>query len=300
VKIAVTGAYSYSGKYITRRLLDRGEDVLTLTGHPHRADPFGGRVSALPLDFSRPDQLEVALSGCQVLVNTYWIRFDRGSNTQKAAVDNTRRLLAAAARSGVRRVIHVSITNPSLDSPLSYFRGKAENELAVMGSGMSHAILRPTVLFGAEDILINNIAFLLRRFPVFWMPGAGDYRLQPIFVDDLAELAVSAVYRDDLTVNDAVGPETFTFRELVRLIGGTIGRPRPLQSVPPSLMWLAARALSLLLGDVLLTRQEIEGLMAGLLVSREPPLGKTRLSSWLDEHRDTVGVRYASELKRHY
>ena len=247
-----------------------------------------------------PDQLEESLKDCRVLVNTYWIRFDRGVNTQKAAVENTRRLLAAAAHAGVRRVVHVSITNPSLDSPLPYFRGKAENELAVVQSGMSYAILRPTVLFGAEDILINNIAFLLRRFPIFFVAGTGSYRLQPIYVDDLAELVVRAVYRDDDTLTDAVGPETFTFRELVSLIGMTIGRARPLLPVPPALLLLAARFLSLLLGDVLLTRHEIEGLMAGLLVSAAPPLGETRLSDWLQENRLTVGKRYASELMRHY
>jgi NADH dehydrogenase len=300
VKIAVTGAFSYSGKYITRRLLARGDDVVTLTGHPNRLDPFGGQVPTRPLDFGRTDQLQESLKDRDILVNTYWIRFDRGSNTQKVAVENTRRLLTAASQAGVRRVIHVSITNPSLDSPLPYFQGKAQNEGAVVRSGMSYAILRPTVLFGAEDILINNIAFLLRRFPIFFIAGPGTYRLQPVYVDDLAELVVQAVYRADNTLSDAVGPETLTFRELVGLIGVSIGRPRPLLSVPPGLLLLAARLLSLLLGDVLLTRHELEGLMGNLLVSEAPPLGKGRLSEWLRENRATVGRRYASELKRHY
>jgi NADH dehydrogenase len=160
--------------------------------------------------------------------------------------------------------------------------------------------LRPTVLFGAEDILVNNIAFLLRRFPIFFVAGTGGYLLQPVYVDDLAELVVQAVYRDDDTLMDAVGPETFTFRELVSLVGATIARPRPLLFVPPGFLLLAARLLSLLLGDVLLTRHEIEGLKAGLLVSTEPPLGRTRISQWLQENRLTVGTKYASELKRHY
>jgi NADH dehydrogenase len=300
VKIAVTGAFSYSGKYITRRLLARGEDVVALTGHPHRSDPFGGRVATYPLNFGRPEQLEESLRDCQVLVNTYWIRFDRGGNTQEAAVENTRRLLAAAASGGVQRIVHISITNPSLESALPYFRGKAENELAVMHSGMSYAVLRPTVLFGVEDILINNIAFLLRRFPFFFLAGSGMYRLQPIYVDDVAELAVQAAYGDRDTVTDAVGPETFTFRQLVSLIGAAIGRPRSLLPVPPAFVLLAARLLGLLLGDVLLTRHEIEGLMAGLLVSSQPPLGTTRLSDWLQANRLTLGTKYASEVKRHY
>ena len=88
--------------------------------------------------------------------------------------------------------MHISITNPSLDSPLPYFRGKAILEKEIRASGISHAIVRPTVLFGKEDILINNITYLLRRLPVFAIPGSGDYRLQPIYVEDLAEIAVEA------------------------------------------------------------------------------------------------------------
>ena len=300
MKIAVTGAMSYSGKYITRRLLDGGAEVITLTGHPDRPDPFNGQVRPFPLDFEHPDLLASSLAGVDVLVNTYWIRFDRRINTQQAAVENTRRLVAAAVRAGVRRVIHISITNPSMDSGLPYFRGKARNEQIVMSSGMTWAVFRPTVLFGKEDILINNIAFLLRRFPFFFIPGNGGYRLQPVYVDDLAGMVDEAVHRTDSRVRDAVGPENFTFRELVRLIGRKIGCERPLVPVPPGLVLLAARLLGLVFGDVVLTPHELEGLMLDLLVSAEPPLGQTRLSDWLEQHRHIVGSSYASELKRHY
>ena len=300
MKIAVTGAMSYSGKYITRRLLDGGAEVITLTGHPDRPDPFNGQVRPFPLDFEHPDLLASSLAGVDVLVNTYWIRFDRRINTQQAAVENTRRLVAAAVRAGVRRVIHISITNPSMDSGLPYFRGKARNEQIVMSSGMTWAVFRPTVLFGKEDILINNIAFLLRRFPFFFIPGNGGYRLQPVYVDDLAGMVDEAVHRTDSRVRDAVGPENFTFRELVRLIGRKIGCERPLVPVPPGLVLLAARLLGLVFGDVVLTPHELEGLMLDLLVSAEPPLGQTRLSDWLEQHRQIVGSSYASELKRHY
>jgi NADH dehydrogenase len=300
MRIAITGAYSYSGKYVARRLLDRGADVITLTGHPGRPDPFEGRVPAFALDFENPDQLTANLSKADVLVNTYWIRFDRGANTQAAAVENTRRLIDAARRAGVRRVIHISITNPSESSALPYFRGKARNERTVMDSGMSYAILRPTVLFGKEDILINNIAFFLRRFPLFLIPASGSYRLQPVYVDDLAGMAADAVYRWDSYVQDAVGPEIVTFRELLQLIGRKIGRQRPLIALPPTLVLAAARLLGVFFGDVVLTPYEIDGLMADLLVSSAPPLGRTRLSDWIEQNRDSVGRRYASEVDRHY
>ncbi len=300
MKVAVTGAFSYSGKYITSILLDRGAEVFTLTGHPDRPDPFGGRVRALPLDFGDAGSLVRSLKGADVLVNTYWIRFDRSQNTQPRAVENTAKLVHAAASAGVKRVVHISITNPSPASPLPYFWGKAANEKAVMDSGMTYAILRPTVLVGSEDILINNIAYLLRRLPVFELPGDGSYRLQPVFVGDLAAMAADAVYRTDNTISDAVGPDVFTFKEMVRLIGDKIGARRPLIPVPPALALLAAQTLGLFLGDVLLTRDEVAGLMANLLVSSQPPLGKTHLADWLEANKASVGKHYVSELRRHY
>jgi uncharacterized protein YbjT (DUF2867 family) len=300
VKIAVTGSYSYSGKYITRRLLERGEEVVTLTGHPNRPDPFNGQVKAYPLDFDNEAELVQSLSGVHTFYNTYWVRFDRGENTQPRAVENTRKLVAAAVKAGVQRIVHISITNPSPDSHLPYFWGKAANEQAVIESGLSYAILRPTVLFGAEDILINNIAWLLRRFPFFAVPGDGSYRLQPVFVDDLAKLAVDVGYAQDNILWDAVGPDIFTFDEMVRLIGHTLGLNRGLFHVPPRLALAAAQFLSTFVGDVLLTPEEVDGLMAGLLVSSKPSRCKTHLKDWLAVNKESVGVRYASELKRHY
>jgi NADH dehydrogenase len=215
-------------------------------------------------------------------------------------VENTRKLVNAAKAARVKRIVHISITNPSAQLPLPYFWGKAANEKAVIDSGMSFAILRPTVLVGDEDILINNIAYLLRRFPFFALPGDGSYKLQPVYVGDVAELAVEGVYRTNNYTIDAVGPDIFTFKDMVQLIGEKIGAKRPLIPVPPRLALLAAHFLSLFVGDVLLTPEEVDGLMAGLLVSKDPPLGRTRLADWLEANKDKVGKNYASEIKRHF
>jgi NADH dehydrogenase len=195
-------------------------------------------------------------------------------------------------------VVHVSITNPSAESPLPYFRGKAELEAALQGSGLSYAILRPAVLFGQEDILINNIAWMLRRFPVFGVFGDGRYRLQPIFVDDLAELAVGAARSFENVVRDATGPETFTYRQLVTAIGEAIGRQRPMVSIPPGLGLAVSRLVGMVVGDVVVTREEVDGLMQDLLVTSSPPAGRTVLSRWALEHRQELGRGYSSELAR--
>ena len=299
MKIAVTGAFSYSGKYIARRLLARGEEVITLTGHPNRPDPFNGQIKTYPLDFDEASMTK-SLQGVDVLVNTYWVRFDKGENTQPRAVENTRKLVNAAKAAGVKRIVHISIANPSADSHLPYYWGKAANEKAVIESGMAYAILRPTVLVGTEDILINNIAYLLRRFPLFFIPGDGSYGIQPVFVEDLADLAVEGVYSKENYVIDAVGPDSYTFKEFVKLIGERVGVQRPLISVPPRLALFAAQFLSILVKDVILTPEEVDGLMGNLLVSKEPARAKTTFKDWLNSNRETVGTKYASEIQRHY
>jgi NADH dehydrogenase len=233
-----------------------------------------------------------------VLYNTYWVRFDHASFSHAGAAQNTKRLFQAACEAGVRRVVHVSITNPSLDSSLAYFSGKAELEQALQESGLSFTILRPTVLFGKEDILINNIAWMLRSFPVFAIPGDGSYRLQPIFVDDLAELAVRAGAGEGNEVVNAIGPETYTYRRLVATIGECIGRPRPIVALPPSVVYWLGAAMGKLMGDIVITRPEIEGLMQERLYVETAPTGHTPLTEWVRAHASDLGRRYASELGR--
>ena len=294
----VTGAFGYSGQYVARRLLDAGLRVRTLTNSPHRSNPFGDRIDVHPLCFDEPERLADAMRGADVLYNTYWVRFNHPLFKHSDAIDNTLRLFDAARNAGVRRLVHVSITNPSLDSPLEYFRGKALLERALIESGLSHAILRPAVLFGHEDILINNIAWMLRTFPFFGVFGDGSYRLQPIFVDDLAELAVELGSAQENRIVDAIGPQTFTYRNLVEQIGTIIGHRRPIISLPPSVGYWIGRALGVLVRDVVTTREEIEGLMAELLYTDSAPAGPTRLTDWAREHADTLGRTYANELTR--
>jgi NADH dehydrogenase len=295
---AVTGAYGFSGKYIARRLLDACETVVTLTNSPGRANPFGDRIKPLPFHFDEPDRLTEQLHGVSVLYNTYWVRFNHRLFKHADAVRNTLTMFQSAARAGVERIVHISITNPSLDSRLEYFRGKAELEKALVESRVSHAILRPAVLFGLEDILINNIAWALRHLPIFGVFGDGNYRLQPIHVDDLAALAVEhGQSRENILIN-AIGPETLTYRELAATIGRIIGKPRPIVSVPPWLGYAAGRMLGAMVGDVVITKDEIEGLMADLLYVDAPPSGPTVLRKWARQHADTLGKRYAGELAR--
>ncbi len=288
---AITGAFGYSGMHIARLLLARGVRVRNLTGHPGRADPFGGQVETVPFRFDEPGAMRKGLEGVRVLYNTYWVRFDRGATTFARAVESSRALFRAAAEAGVERVVHVSITNPSPDSTLPYFRGKAETERALRASGLSYAILRPAVFFGGRDVLVNNIAWLLRRLPVFGIaPGA--YGIQPVHVEDLAGLAVEQGGRRQDVVLDAVGPETFGFEELVRLVRRAVGSHAVVVRVPKWLLLGAASLVGAVVGDVVLTPHEVEGLTANLLVSREAPSASTRFSEWLSSSAGRLGVEW--------
>lgn len=295
----ITGAFGYSGQSIARLLLDRGETVRNLTGHPGRRDPFAGRVETRALAFDDAATLRAALAGTTVLYNTWWVRFAHGDRSHERAVAASRALIEAARDVGVERVVHVSITRPSLDSPLPYFSGKARVEEALRGSGLSHAILRPAVFFGGRDVLLNNIAWLLRRLPIFGLV-AGSYGLRPIHVDDFASLAVAEGARREDVVRDAVGPDAFTFEALVRHIAKAVGSRARIVEVSPGVLRAASVVTGWLVRDVPLTRDEIDGLTTGLLESPGPATGEVRLGEWLDAHGPELGREWASELGRHF
>jgi uncharacterized protein YbjT (DUF2867 family) len=298
----VTGAFGYSGAAIASELQAAGRRVRTLTGHPGRAPkaPAGTGIEVRPLDFADPAALAESLRGARTLYNTYWVRFAHGQVDHPVAVAHSRVLFQAAAEAGVQRIVHVSITHPSADSPYPYFRGKAAVEQALRDLGISHAVLRPAILFGGNGVLINNIAWLLRRLPVFAVGGTGEYRVRPIHVDDLAQLCVRAGNSAAIEIIDAVGPERPAFIDLVRMIKDAVGSRSQIVRVPGALIPPAARVLGLALRDTLLTADEYQGMADGLADTDGPATGRTALSRWITDHKDTLGRDYANELTRHF
>ena len=296
----VTGAFGYIGRYIARHLLDLGEAVRTITTHPNKPNPFGDAVEAFPYSFDDPEKLVATLRGGSTLYNTYWIRFEYGGATFQHAVRNTLTLFACAKKAGVGKIVHISVTNASLESRLPYYRGKALQEQALIDSGVSYAIVRPTLVFGKEDILVNNIAWLIRTFPVFPIFGDGGYTLQPVYVGDVAAIAVSCARAQQGVILDAIGPESFTFEEFVRLVSAQIRPGVKLVHVPPTIGIGLGRVIGFAVRDVILTSDELRGLMEGMLTSGQAPNGSTRFSEWLALHKDEIGVTYSSELRRHF
>ena len=298
----VTGATGYTGRYITRLLLEQGHAVQSITGHPNRESPFGDQVPLRPFNFEEPSKLVQTLEGTDTLFNTYWIRVNYRGRTHEQCVEQAKVLFEAAKLAGVRRIVHISITNPDPESDLPYFRGKGQLEEALRDLGVSYAILRPTVLYSVEDILLNNIAWTVRKFPLVPLPGKGEYSIQPVFVEDLAKLAVRHAAGTKNIVVDAVGSEVFTYAEMVRLVRDKTGAHCWIAPCPKPLTYLAGRALGWIMKDIVLTNDEIKGLSRGLLVSRSKiraPM-PTRLTKWLDDNADQLGIKYANEVSRHY
>lgn len=295
----VTGAYGFSGAAISAKLLAGGRPVRTLTNHPDRA-PAGTAIEARPLDFTDPAGLTESMRGADTLYNTYWVRFGHGAANHDVAVTHSRALFAAAARAGIRRIVHVSITHPSLDSPYSYFRGKALVEQALGDCGVGYAIARPAILFGPGGVLINNIAYLLRALPVFAIGGDGSYRVRAVHVEDLARLCVALGARTNTVVTDAVGPDRPTFREIVQSIRAAVGSRAALVPVPAAVLTGTSRLLGCLLRDTLLTSDEYHAMADGLADSDAETTGTIHLREWIAQQGSELGRHYAHELRRHY
>lgn len=297
---AVTGATSYTGRFIAERLVAKGRTVIDLTRDPRDPHPLGELVSSVALDFDHRDQLVRTLEGTDTLYNTFWIRFERGPITYGWAIDRTRILFEAARRAGVRRLVHISVINAARDAPTAYFRAKSAVEDSLADSGISHAIVRPTVTFGPGDILVNNLAWTLRRLPVFGIPGDGRYPIQPVHIDDIADLAVRVGSAAEDMVVDAAGPDTLTFNEFVALVRTAVGSRALVVHLPVTAALAAARLLGLIVRDVVLTRDEVTELRSRLMASDQPPMGRVHLAGWLADNASTLGRSWASELDRHY
>jgi uncharacterized protein YbjT (DUF2867 family) len=295
----VTGAFSYTGRHIAEALLERGRSVRTLTRKPpDPAHQLAGRVEEAPFVFD--DSLVESLRGVDTLYNTYWVRFERGETTFARAVENTKTLFGVAREAGIRRVVHVSVANPDASSPFAYFRGKAATEQALRDSGLSYAIVRPTLVYGPEDILVNNVAWALRHTPVFLIAGDGRDEVQPVSVFDTARICVEAGERVDDVALDAAGPERFAFEEFVRTIKRATGGRALIRRAPASLVLATSRIAGVVLRDVVVKPEELGMVRAGLLVSHEPPLGRDSFRAWVADNAESLGARYVSELRRNF
>lgn len=305
--VAITGASGFIGGAVTERLLARhgpGErgSIRSLTSHPQK-NRFGDRVASVRYDFDRPERMDEAFDGADVFVHSYYIRFPYAGDTFERAVDRSAVLLDRAKRAGVRRVVHISVSNADESSDLSYYRNKGRQERVVRDSGLEFVILRPALVFGPGDILLNNVAWFLRRSPVFGVFGDGSYRLQPVELGAFARVVADAVTSTGTGTTTAVaGPVDYTYLEVVRAICAAVGSRAKIVEMPASLAIAASWVTGFLVRDVVLTRDEAAGLVREYLVSPNPHRAGMSLGDWLQRSdvRHDLGRAYSSEVARHF
>ena len=297
---AVTGAFGFTGRALAERLLTDGHDLVTLSRRSGEGDPLRDQLRVEPFDTDRPDRLVASLAGVDTLFNTFWIRFPRGTMTYERAVAQSAALVAAARDAGVRRIVHLSVVNAAPDGPTPYVRAKAALEAIVRSSGLEWVIVRPTLTYGPGDILINNLAWALRRLPVYGLPGLGRYTVQPVHVDDVARICAEAASMDAGQTIDAAGPEILRYRDLVSMVRDAIGSRSIVVPMPPALVLAAARLLGPVVRDVVLTRDAVRELTSSFLTSLQPARGTTPISDWLPANAASLGRAWASELDRNY
>lgn len=304
----VTGSFSFSGKFITNELLKTGERVETFTNHPVTTNPNYSKITIKQYVFNDFNALVENFKGVDTFFNSYWIRFPYGSTSWMDAIRYSKDLFKACKLAGVKKIVHISVTNPKINSPYAYFKGKAIVEDLLKKSGVPYTILRVAWMFEEGDILTNNIAWILRHMPIFGIFGKGEYKIQPVSLKTLGKVAIENRYLGDKTINinktiDVIGPETLTYKEYVSLINRTIHAKTILFPFP----WFAiqipifvSKVIGFALHDRLLTKDEIYSLKDNLLLTDSPPIGNVSFKKWLEKNKNNIGLKWANEVKRHY
>ena len=296
-RVVITGAFSFTGAAVASELSRRGWTVCSLTNR--RRPPGADHIASVPLRFESK-HLETVLSAADAFVNTYWLRFPYGGQTFETAVANSKLLIEGATQAGIGRFVHLSVSNAASNSNLGYYRGKAEVEAALRTSRLSYSIVCPTLIVGPRDVLTNNIAWFLRRFPIFPIPDGGNYRLRPLTLGDAGRIVADETESSETAQIDAAGPEIMTFREYVHTVARACGLRRTVVGVPGNLALAALRLVQRFLKDVVLTREELLGLQQEALLSHQSPRAKESVTDWLRQNGETLGRRYANDLDRHF
>jgi uncharacterized protein YbjT (DUF2867 family) len=294
----VTGAFGNTGSAIARLLAERGHRVRTLTSHPPAdgADDLG--VEVRPFTWDDPEALAEAFEGVTTFYDTYWMRQGDSSGSYDVAVERCIAMIEAAEAAGVERIVHLSVAHPSLDSPYPYFRGKARVEERLFSGSVPAAAVRPTLIFGGHSVLMNNLAWILRRVPVFAVPGSGRYRVRPVHVDDVARTCVEAGQRREPEVIDAVGPDRPTYRELVEDVRDAVGGRALVVGAPTPLVLAGGRVIGALLRDDVIDRDELVSTVEGLADTEGPSTGEISYREWLRENATELGRTYINERQR--
>ena len=265
-KIVITGGTGFVGRNVCERLFAHSPEARLVV--PSRRRSTGRDLQVLPtVDLLACNVHDAAdlpglLAGADALVHLVAILHGSPADFERVHVQLPRQLAAACGAAGIKRVVHVSALGVAADAPSAYLRSKAAGEAAWQAAARQHGfgltVLRPSVIFGAEDRFTNLFAALQRLFPVLPLAGAAA-RFQPVWVGDVAQAVVQALAAPQPPgpVIDCAGPEVLTLQQIVQQVGEMAGCRRPVLALPEALGLLQAALMGLLPGQPLMSRDNV-------------------------------------------
>jgi uncharacterized protein YbjT (DUF2867 family) len=267
-KILVLGGTGFVGRHVSEKLTRLNVRVTVPTRRRSNAQNIQSlpMLDVLEVDIHDPTALAALVAGHDAVVNLVAILHGDGAAFERAHVELPKKLVAACQQAGVKRIVHVSALGAALDAPSMYQRSKARGEAALASSGLEVSVLRPSVIFGADDKFLNLFAKLQKVFPIMPLAGAAT-RFQPVWVEDVAQAIVNSLstqFSIQNNVIEACGPDVYTLKELVQIsaIAANVndGHARPVLALSPFLGSLQAMAMRLLPGEPLISQDNLDSM----------------------------------------
>jgi NADH dehydrogenase len=283
--LLVLGGTGFVGSSLCEQLVEHSGGGSARVCVPSRHPQRGKALITLPtLEVVRAnvhDDADLAqlVGASDAVVNLIAILHGSPDEFERVHVELPRRIAAACEKAGVRRVVHVSALGASADAPSHYLRSKAAGETVLRSAKLDLTVLRPSVIFGARDHLLNTFARLQALFPVMPLACAGA-RFQPVWVEDVARALVRCL-GDRGTVGktyECAGTRVYTLRELVHLAGTLAGHARPILALPDWAARLQAAAMSLLPGEPLMSSDNIDSMRVPNVATGMPGLPELGIS----------------------
>ena len=263
--VLVTGATGFLGRRVVQKLLEHNYQVRCLVRTPGRERIFPeGTVDVYYGDIDSPEALLSACRGVEQVIHLVAVIRETGAATfdavNRVGVENV--VAAASAAGGVQQLIHVSAVGAVNNPEYPYLLSKWQGEQAVVASGLPHTIIRPSIIFGEGDEFLSSLAALVRIFPLVPIISSGRNRLQPIWVDDVAQCIALSLSRHDLQghILELGGPEQVSYNEIVGILSRTMGRKRLRLHVP---LWIMRINVALM--QLLMSRPPINSEMLKML-----------------------------------
>jgi uncharacterized protein YbjT (DUF2867 family) len=275
--VAVFGGTGFLGRRIVRHLRNREYSVRVASRRPERGQRLFGtddpHIQLVKANVRDERSVTDAIAGAHTVVNTVSLYVEHGDETfHSIHVEAAQRVAVQAQRAGIKHLVHVSGIGSDTRSRSLYIRKRGDGELAVLGAFANAIIIRPAVMFGPDDAFLTTILNLLRRFPIYPMFGSGWTRLQPAYVEDVAEAIVRAVQRTETNAItfECGGPRIYTYEELLRMVAREAGLKRILIPVPFA-AWQALAWIAEMMPSPPITRNQVELMQVDNVPSSEMP-----------------------------